>query len=285
MALFGRRGQGWKPPAPRCAFIVSCAGELPSLAALTGEPSSEAHSATPAVGKPYDVATGNGGTLELRVEEAERRAEHIPHEEVWPYVGLTRDLARRILEARYDVGLLLKAPGQTVADTVLEATKLADRLAELSDGCVNDLSAMRFFGPGTWRIPEPLAEIDVREHITVHAVPDERATESWVHTHGLLKFGRPEFEIHDVPAEMTEGTAIALNDMGQYVLAGALISPGETLGDRAAPLHARIGGRDRDHWEETPVLELVDIGEDGQPAHSGASRGLKAWWPEHFAGG
>jgi hypothetical protein len=141
---------------------------------------------------------------------------------------------------------------------------------------------MRFFGPGTWRIPEPLAEVDVREHMTVHAVPDERATGSWVHTHGLIKFGRPEFEIYDVPTDMTEGTAVALNDMGQYVLTGALISPGETLGDRAVPLHSRIGGRDREHWEETPVLELVDVAEDGQPADSGASRGLRAWWPDHF---
>lgn len=220
--------------------------------------------------------------LELRAEEAKSRAEHIPEEEIWPYVGLTPDLARRVLEARYDVALLLKEPGRSVADTVLEATKLADRLADLADGCVNDLSAMRFFGPGTWRIPEPLADVDVREHVIVHALPGEKATGGWVHTHGLIKFGRPEFEIYDVPPDMTEGTAVALNDMGQYVLMGALISPGETLGDTSMPLHARIGGRDREHWEEIPVLELVDIEADGQPADSGASRGLKAWWPEHF---
>jgi hypothetical protein len=280
MGLFGKRGPGWEPPSPRCAFIVSCAGPLPAPEALLGDAIPPGTALV--VDKTYDVPTDSGGTLELRVEEAERRAEHIPHEEIWPYVGLTPDLARRVLEARYDIGLLLKDPGESVADTVLEATKLADRLAGLSDGCVNDLSAMRFFGPGTWRIPEPLAEVDVREHMTVHAVPDERATGSWVHTHGLIKFGRPEFEIYDVPTDMTEGAAVALNDMGQYVLTGALISPGETLGDRAVPLHARIGGRDREHWEETPVLELVDVAEDGQPADSGASRGLRAWWPDHF---
>jgi len=169
--------------------VVSCAGPLPAPDALLGD---AIHTDTGrVVDNTYDVATDSGGTLELRVEEAERRAEHIPHEEIWPYIGLTPDLARRVLEARYDVGLLLKDPGESLAETALEATKLADRLADLSDGCVNDLSAMRFFGPGTWRIPEPLGEVDVREHMTVHAVPDERATGSWVHTHGLISSGGP----------------------------------------------------------------------------------------------
>jgi hypothetical protein len=70
--------------------------------------------------------------------------------------------------------------------------------------------------------------------------------------------------------------------MGQYVLSGALVSPGETLGDPAVPLHARLGERERDHWEDIPTLELVDVDANRQPVDSGAERGLRAWWPEHF---
>ena len=261
MALFGKRGR-WQPPAPSCAFLVSCAGPLPTLETA--------------------IRTGSGGALEVDVLEPAPDGARLPEPEIWPYVGLTEDLARRITDAQHDVSFVLAKPGDPVADTVLEATKQASTLAEQADGCVQDLFAMRFFGPNTWRVDEPLAEIDVREHVTLHTVPLENGGDRfWVHTHRLVKFGRPELEVYDVPGDMVNGVAIALNDMGQYVLSGALVSPGETLGDRAVPLHARLGEREPAHWEDVPVLELVDD-EGGRPAASGAERGLRAWWPEHF---
>jgi hypothetical protein len=262
MALFGKRGR-WEPPAPRCALLVSCAGPLPPLESV--------------------IRTAGGGALELEALEPVRDVDRLPEREIWSYVGLNDDLARRITDAQHDVSVVVAAPGESVADTVLEATKQASKLAELADGCVNDLFAMRFFGPDAWRVAEPLGEIDVREHVTLHTVPVvDGGDRFWVHTHGLVKFGRPEFEVYDVPADMVNGVAIALNDMGQYVLTGALVSPGETLGDRVVPLHARLGERERDHWEDIPVLELVDVDQSGRPAPSGAERGLRAWWPEHF---
>lgn len=66
------------------------------------------------------------------------------------------------------------------------------------------------------------------------------------------------------------------------MLTGALVAPGETVGDPSVPLKARVGGREREHWEGTSVLELVDVDEQGE-ATSGATRGLRAWWPENFA--
>ena len=262
VTLFGKRGR-WEPPAPRCAFLVSCAGLLPALES--------------------EIRTASGGALEVEVLEPVRDVDRLPEREIWPYVGLDDDLARRITDAQHDVSLVLANPGESVADTVLEATKQASTLAERADGCVDDLFAMRFFGPDTWRVDEPLAEIDVREHVMLHTVPvEDDGDRFWVHTHGLVKFGRPEFEIYDVPGAMVNGVAIALNDMGQYVLSGALVSPGETLGERAVPLHARLGEREPDHWQDIPVLELVDVDEGGRPVASGAERGLRAWWPEHF---
>jgi hypothetical protein len=221
--------------------------------------------------------------LELEAFEPPPDVDRLPEPQIWPYVGLTEELVRRVRAAHHDVSLVLRNPGDSVGDTVLEAMKRAVALAEAADGCVNDLFAMRFFGPDTWRVEEPLAEMDVREHMTLHTVPVEDGGDRfWVHTHGLIKFGRPEFEIYDVPEEMVDGTAIALNDMGQYVATGALISPNETVGDRAVPLHARLGERERGHWEDMPVLELVDVDENGRPGASGAERGLRAWWPEYF---
>jgi hypothetical protein len=45
------------------------------------------------------------------------------------------------------------------------------------------------------------------------------------------------------------------------------------------PLQARPGTREPDHWGKIPALELVDIGERSE---AGATRGLRAWWPENF---
>lgn len=262
VALFGK-GRRWQPPPPSCAFLVSCAGALPEVE--------------------HVIQIEGGGLLELEVLEPAPHDDRLPEREIWPYIGLTDDLARRIMEAKHDVNLVVTDSGASVTQTVLEATKQASDLAGAADGCVRDLFAMRFFGPDGWRVEEPLAELDVREHATLHTVPVQEGGETfWVHTHGLVKFGRPEFEIYDVPASMVDGVAIALVDMGQYVLSGALVSPGETLGDPAVPLHARLGERERDHWEDIPTLELVDVDASRQPADSGAERGLRAWWPERF---
>jgi hypothetical protein len=259
--LFGK-GRRWGPPAPRCAFIVSCAGPLPAL--------------------DRKLRTVGGGTVELEVCKPPPAVERLPERDFWPYVGLTEDLARRVTDAEHDVNVVLTSPGESVAQTVLDATKRAAALAKAADGCVSDVFAFRFFGPDTWRVEEPIDEIDVREHIILHTVPMEDDGSFWIHTHGLVKFGRPEFEIYDLPASMDDGAAIALNDMGQYVALGALISPNETAGNQAVPLRARVGEREREHWEDIPVLELVDVDDGGRPAASGAERGLKAGWPELF---
>ena len=257
VALFGR-GRRWEPPPPLCMFVVSCAGALPEL--------------------DHVIQTEGGGALELEVREPEPDVDRLPDHGIWQYIGLTDDLARRVTEAKHEVQVVVTDAGASPAQTVLEATKRASELAATADGCVNDFFAMRFFGPDGWRVEEPLADLDMREHTTMHTVPvDDSGATFWVHTHGLVKFGRPEFEIFDVPSGMVDGAAIALVDMGQYVLSGALVSPGETLGDPEVPLHARLGERERDHWEDIPALELAD-----EPGASGAERGLRAWWPEHF---
>jgi hypothetical protein len=107
-------------------------------------------------------------------------------------------------------------------------------------------------------------------------VPDESDAGSWIHTHGLRKFGRPELEVYDVRNELAPATSWLFLDLASYLVDGALIRPGETLGDPKRPVGIRIGARDREHWEEIPVLELVDVDDAGMQAR-GAARGLAAW--------
>jgi hypothetical protein len=196
--------------------------------------------------------------------------------EAWPAVGLNEELVVRITEARFHVGISLLDPGDSIPDAVVFATLLADRLSDLGTGCVEDIQALRHFGPGTWRVEELIAEIDCREHVSVHIVSEESGG-AWLHTHGLIKFGRPEFEIYEVPSDLAGRASIGMLDISQYVVGGALIRPGETMGDPAVPLHARLGTRNHDHWEDVPVLELVDVDASGRPADEGAARAFRAW--------
>lgn len=259
MPIFGRRGRGLDPPDPWCVFVVGCAGEEPL--------------------SPETLAGEAGSAVEATVQPATGGSERIPPQDMWPALGLTAELADRFEQARFDVTISLNRPDEPIAPAVLELTRLADRVAQLATGCVHDPAAQRFFGPGTWRISDPLAEIDVREHVTLHAVGAESPEGGWIHTHGLIKFGRPEFEIYAVPEDMAPGTAAALNDLGQYVITGAFVAPGQTVGDPSVPLQARPGTREPDHWGKIPALELVDVGERSE---AGATRGLRAWWPENF---
>ncbi len=288
----------WEAPDPRCIFLVACsAARLPSASQLV-HPKGE-NGALPGTAGPEPRKTLEPGFLErplrpgdsFMVLSAGRGAFHVAVEglesvkdspartlsrDAWPYVRLDEDLARRSREATATVVVMSVRRGQNVAQDVLFATRLADRVSQLADGCANDLMGCRFFGSGSWRLPEPLGEVDAREHVMIHGESgDPRGM--WVHTHGLIKFGRPEIEVYEVPEPVWKGVSLAVLDLAMYVIGGALIKPGETVGDPAVPLVARQGARHRKgHWEDCAVLELVDVDEKRRPVETGAVRGLEA---------
>lgn len=214
------------------------------------------------VGETVHVGSATGAVVELEPFLNED-PDPLPPPEAWEAIGIDDDLARRVRGARYAIVVALRESGASVAQAVAFTTELASRLAEVADGVVRDKEAFRFFGPGSWRVEDPIGEPDPREHVVVHAVEEEGTF--WIHTHGLVKFGRPEFEAYDVPPDLAEALSVGLLDMAAYVMGGALIEPGQTLGDPDVPIRAVVGGRDREHWQDTPVLKLV--GEDG----------LRAW--------
>jgi hypothetical protein len=299
MALFGflKRKRVWSPPEPRCIFMVACASTLPSASALL-HPQGEGgampgtfgpkpkETLEPSFGgrplRPGDafMARSTGGAAFLVSVEDGRSAEEFPGRaltpEAWPFVKLNADLARRAREAKAVVIVMLVTRGQNLVRDILFATRLADRISVLGDGCANDLLGCRFFGSGSWQVEQPVGELDAREHIVIHAESGDPAG-LWVHTHGLIKFGRPEFEIYGVPEAMWKGLSVAFLDLAMYVIGGALVKPGDTIGAPDAPLAAREGTRHRKgHWEECPVLELVDVDAARKPVEQGALRGIGA---------
>jgi hypothetical protein len=92
----------------------------------------------------------------------------------------------------------------------------------------------------------------------------------------MIKFSRPEMEIYDVPPELEAAAFGMLLDIAQYVITSAIIEPGQTCGDPSQPFYAREGTKNREgHWNELPVLELVDLNENRKPVSTGAPKALQ----------
>jgi hypothetical protein len=198
-----------------------------------------------------------------------------PPAELWIPPHPSTELAERFERGRFNVLLQLVDTTAQLGPVVLYGTELADRIARLAEGAVQDLHAQRAFAPGEWRVPDRIGELDAREHISVHQIAE--AETHWIHTHGLIKFGRPEFEVYDVADELAPAVSVGFLDLAQYVMEGGLIEPGHTLGDPDVPLRTRVGERELDHWT-VPVLELVD---GGRGQESSAERGLRAWLAQY----
>jgi len=83
-------------------------------------------------------------------------------------------------------------------------------------------------------------------------------------------------EIYNVPEELADVAYAFLLDLAQHTIGTAIVEPGHTCGDPNQPFHARLGNKNREeHWNETSVLELVDVDERGKPLSSGATKALQ----------
>jgi len=280
----------WTPPEPQLAMVISLTKpELPSLLALTNPAGLEGAvtgMAGPAAGKPtaenmagplqagdYVAISPGKGMCSLTVERVETQAEPLSFEPpLMEASGLTAEMLAKFNQPVWRVIIQIQDPGKDIIGSVRFATQLAQRLASLADGIVMDTAAYRFFGPAGWAVENPLGEFDAREHVHIHIEGDT----GWFHTHGLIKFGRPELEIYDVPEGLAGVAYGTLFDIAQYVITTAMIEPGQTCGDPSQPFHARAGSKNsKDHWNGTQVLELVDVNERGKPVSAGAPKALE----------
>jgi len=280
----------WSAPAPQLAMVVSLTNqELPSLVMLanpSGADGAVPGMAGPSDGKPtpenmtgpmqegqHVAISPAGGVCGLRLERVDPLSEGLSLEsEMLEASGLTEQMLAKFNRPAWRVILEMGTPGKDVRETVIFATRVALRLAALGDGVVMDTCAYRFFGPGGWPVEDPNPEFDAREHVHIHMESDSR----WFHTHGLIKFGRPEMEIYHVPPELDGAAFGMLLDIAQYVITSGLIEPGQTCGDPSQAFYAREGTKNREgHWHDVPVLELVDLDERRKPVSSGAPKALQ----------
>jgi hypothetical protein len=92
----------------------------------------------------------------------------------------------------------------------------------------------------------------------------------------MVKFGRAEMELYEVPDSLREHAANLLWQLGAAAIAGPGLKPLDQVGETSFPMLVRKSMRaPADHFDG-PVLELVDLHGPGRPAEKGAPMALAA---------
>jgi hypothetical protein len=162
-----------------------------------------------------------------------------------------------------EVRVRLDSLATTAANAVDYATVVAARLQALLKGPVHDRVVDRPLDP---RAPE---------HVAIEA--SEEPDGFWVRTRGLEKYGRPELEVYGVAADERDAAMHAMRRVSSHLTSGGTIEPGRTLGLGSVRLVAREGERNREHWGDTVVLELVDLDPAGHSRETGTGFGHRGW--------
>lgn len=173
------------------------------------------------------------------------------------------------LQARLDAGdrevlaractafrLSVSQAGQGPADGVRLLVQLADALIERGGGVLLDAQMQLLWGASRWKAERALGEVDVRRHVVIHAEPTEAGL--WMHTHGLLKFDRPDLEIFGVAEAQVEAGAGLLNHFARSLASGGALRVGdEAVLPGGHRVRVERGGRPP-HDFEGEALCLVD---------------------------
>ncbi len=241
----------WRPPPPMCQFQVF----------LIGEPERSDIAARAAEFGLWADLGGfgpDGGCP--------------PPPEIWPMVGAGPSIADAVARARHLVMLDIADPGPDRLAQVLAATRLASDLAADFDGVVFDVGALRHFHPGGWRSPLAKTDTSIVNHVGIRISAARTTGRFHAATVGLGKFGRPEFQVRRLRPKLVTVAAELLLDLGQYVAEGALVVPGDTVGDPDLQLRAVEDTSAVPLPLPLPALRLVDA-----ETHRSATRGLRAW--------
>jgi hypothetical protein len=150
----------------------------------------------------------------------------------------------------------VSGPFATPLETQRWALGLLRTLIGLTDGAVVDPQAQT-----SWSA-ELVAAASVsgpRAHISIH---NEAwgADRRWLHTHGLLKFGRPELDFVDIPVALENEASALLLDIADNLAQGAQLSAGQEISlDELGALIAFPAAPDLDHQARWGRLRLCDV--------------------------
>lgn len=91
-------------------------------------------------------------------------------------------------------------------DYLRDAVGLITYLIDQGGCAIYDPLMFRWWAPDDWKraLFEPDAAVP-RSHTVLLVSPEQDSALKWFHSRGMIKFGRPDISVHDVPAEREAG--------------------------------------------------------------------------------
>jgi uncharacterized protein YegJ (DUF2314 family) len=193
------------------ASTVPCPDQIRSLLELwLGDHASE---------KLRAAITAAAGSGLLRVESRDTRGAPAPPEALLRHLGAGAEEIRRFQEATHMVLVEMPERVGTPFAGLWTATAAARAVARALDGVIFDPELPRLLPVAISAEPLPAdGRVEVTEQIILPFSVDERGR-GWMTTKGLGKFGLPELEIRDVPANLDEMLMTLVNGMARHLIA------------------------------------------------------------------
>lgn len=146
--------------------------------------------------------------------------------------------------------------GIDAANAVRFQVQIADALVDRYGGVLVDPQMQLVWGAERWRADRSLGELEVRRHVVIHA--DLLDTGYWLHTHGLVKFGRPDLEIFAVPEEEVGAGVRILNEIAERSMSGEELRAGDRIELGAARVRLAAGGQHTPNDFDNTCLRVED---------------------------
>lgn len=297
---FGGRRPRYRLPRPRARYIVFCRSEtLPVLldianpdrhrGAVQGLPVPVDRKAHAMADLERALTCGryafadDAGTLISATVHRRREAECPKSSHRCGRQCHCVSIAGAAAGSNYVAFLTLKKPSGDIHKSVKFQSDLAERLASMTDGFVFDLDACRKYVPGQEGAGGELAQVDGLRYVSYHSQPLS-TSRLWLHSHGLIKFGRPELEILDVPPDRRTDASMVLFYLSQGVLDGSVLKPGDSVGPAAWPFNVQRGRNPGNHYD-VPVLEVCWPGAPRPEGFVMAASALREWFHERYDSG
>jgi hypothetical protein len=186
--------------------------------------------------------------------------------------GLGPNDTRTLREGRLAYSMRLTTPQPQVMPALNWAMLMLRSLIDLTEGVVVDPAAQRCCSR-----EQVLSFIGADPLVHVTFQSEQWASEStWLHTHGMQKFGQPELGLVAVPISLEQEAQAFLRDVALHLINGAHLAAGSEidLGD-AGSVQAVNAPVDAEHQAPYGRFRLVDMPEPGEREGSSANRLLR----------
>ena len=103
--------------------------------------------------------------------------------------------------------------------SLIAALDLLCALSELYEGKILDLSAQKVLSVSSIKNFISGKNFKIEDHISVHFVEDQENGSTWLHTHGMEKFGLPNIETFDITRDNLLNARQLMNDLANHIFA------------------------------------------------------------------